>query len=177
MADTIATIRSYARWWAAPDPYKVTGEDLVFIFQHAGCKQIPTVEEASWSADHLMWGCRLGKATRHWCGIFATMVLRYAGVDCHWSLDDGHIHSKSKQLDHIWVWEHGLDGIQPGDVAIIEQGQHHFLIVDNLWDWNGNPLLVTIEGNTTGEKIKSNLRPLHETRPKERIYFYYRLKL
>lgn len=171
MDDTIALIRSYARWWAAPDPYQVTGDDLREIFKEAHCQQIPSSTDADWSAEHLEWGCRIGHQTKEWCGIFAAAVLNLAGVKCHWSLMTGKIIPKDQsQLE--FRWGH-LDEIQPGDVAVIPRAQHHFLIMDNLWDWDGNPLLVTVEGNTTGQKIKSNSRPLHDNRPHERIYGFY----
>ena len=74
MEDRLATIRAYARYWADPDPYQVSAEDLRYIFSQAGCEQIPSETDATKSIKNLSEGCYIGKQTKHWCGIFATMV-------------------------------------------------------------------------------------------------------
>ena len=91
MADTVDTIRGYARYWADPDPYGVTGEDLRYIFSQAGCKQLPSLADADKSVKLLSTGCYIGQQTKQWCGIFAAMVLRHAGVNVRWSLVEGKI--------------------------------------------------------------------------------------
>jgi len=61
----------------AARPWQVNAENLITIFAEAGCKSEPEYEDASYSVTHLGYGCRMGKQTKHWCGIFATCVWKY----------------------------------------------------------------------------------------------------
>jgi hypothetical protein len=176
MDETVATIISRARYWADPDPYTVSGEDLITIFEEAPCKSKPKLKDANYSVANLSTGCRIGSETKQWCGIFATMVWRYAGLDVWWDLNGGGLTIKDKSQAEYLPAPGNFDKISAGDVAIIKRANHHFLVVDNMWDWGGEPLLITIEGNTTGQKIKSNTRPLRASVLNERIYGFYHLK-
>jgi hypothetical protein len=175
MDDQVATIRSYARYWADPDPYRVSADDLRYIFSQAGCEQIPSEADAGRSLRNLSEGCYIGKQAKHWCGIFATMVLKRAGVDVKWSLVAGRMNGDKSQIEYLEA-RNNLAKLRPGDVAVIPKANHHFIVIDNLADWEGSPLLITIEGNTPGQMIKSGTRPLVDPDPKRRIYGFYHLK-
>lgn len=176
MEDRLATIRAYARYWADPDPYQVSAEDLRYIFSQAGCEQIPSETDATKSIKNLSEGCYIGKQTKHWCGIFATMVLKHAGLDVKWSLVAGKMKIPASQMEYLSA-PGNLSKLRAGDVAVIPKANHHFIVMDTLTDWDGNPLLITIEGNTPGQMIKSNTRPIKDPDPKKRIYGFYHLKV
>ena len=175
MGDVVATIQSYARYWADPDPYKVSGDDLVYIFSQAGCKQLPSEADAAKSVKTLSEGCYIGKQKKHWCGIFATMVLRYAGVNVSWSLVNGRMNVDKSPYKYLSA-AGNLGKLSPGDVAVIKKANHHFLVMDTVEDEGGSPLLLTIEGNTPGQKIKSGTRPLKDPDSNLRIYGFYHFK-
>jgi hypothetical protein len=179
MSDVVATIKSYARYWADPDPYKVTGEDLQYIFSQAGCKLVPTYWEAKDSADHYGSNCKLGSGSMvAWCGIFATMVLRYAGMKVYWSFskfgkEGGGMVTQDAGVGYLSAKAH-LSDLSPGDVAVIPDNNHHFIVIDILSKGPGGTLLC-IEGNTAGQKIKSRTRPLVDPDPIKRIQGFYHL--
>jgi hypothetical protein len=97
--------------------------------------------------------------------------------DIYWNLNGGGIEIKKKSQAQYLTAGGNLDKISAGDIAIIPKANHFFLVVDNMWDWSGEPLLITIEGNTTGQKIKSHIRPLRDPVANQRIYGFYHLKI
>lgn len=78
--------------------------------------------------------------TLHWCGIFATYILRKAGVRVRWArkiVDD----SGGQDIKIVW----GREGMGPGDVAVRDwrNVNHHFIVLDSpksgvIWSVDGN---------------------------------------
>ena len=139
-----------ANWWAIPDPYRVTADDLTTIFQGAGCDQLPTAHDFARTfgpKSFLSDGCYVGGQAKQWCGIFATMVLKTSGANIKWSLMTGSIVGSDVKA------KMSKDPIQPGDVAYIEAHQHHFLVVG----LDGKDIL-TVEGNAGNQRIMSRRR-------------------
>jgi hypothetical protein len=176
MGDVVEIIRARARWWADPDPYKVEGQDLQDIFRDAGCKLIPSDHDAEYSAKHLGSNCKLGSGNPvAWCGVFATSVLRFAGLDVYWDFakygsKGGGMVTKALGVGYLSAKTH-LDDLSPGDVAVIPDNTHHFIVMDTFSD----DTLLCIEGNTAGQMIRSTIRPLIEPNPKKRIQGFYHL--
>jgi hypothetical protein len=80
-----------------------------------------------------------------------------------WTLSSG----KILGVDKVW----GHSGIQPGDIAVIPHASHHF-IVTGTWSEDEDPnsssqSLLTVEGNTSGQRIKSGKR-----KPSEIVAYY-----
>jgi hypothetical protein len=183
MSDVVATIRSYARYWADPDPYRVSGEDLVKIFKDAGCKVGPDPHVAKYYAEKVGSNVKIGSNPNPvaWCGVFATMVWRYAGLNVYWSFDK---HGKGKKGGGGMVYENAgvsyldgkgnLDDLSPGDVAIIPHNLHHIIVIDTITGL-GEPHLICIEGNAGKQSIKSTIRPLRDPDPNQRIKGFYHI--
>jgi hypothetical protein len=67
------------------------------------------------------------------------------------------------------VW--GDSGILPGDIAIIPHASHHFIVMGT-WTADEDPnlstqFLLTVEENTSGQRIKSGKRA-----PSEIVAYY-----
>ncbi len=151
MASLRSAICERAKFWASPGEWLPTASHLVDFFKGAGTERVPSLSDAERSLKYLTTGVYLDKTTiRHWCGIFACSVLREKGVNVRWTLNGGKMVGGVKL-----VWGHS--GLQPGDVAIIEKGQHHFLVISA--DYSANAL-VTVEGNTSGQKIRQRSRKI-----------------
>lgn len=70
--------------------------------------------------------------TTHWCGIFATYLLRKAGANVKWVMSRG-IHNQTGDENstgeiHTKYYE-GNNGIMVGDICVRGKGQHHFIII------------------------------------------------
>lgn len=159
-----------AHWWAEPDPYTPTVDDMLCIFEGAGCEQVPTRREIEWSLKQ-EYGMKVGGQTKHWCGIFAAFILRSAGLDVRWTLMKGKIVGPSGQIK----FRPGKNGIQPGDVAIIHAGEHHFIITDVQIEGNA---IRSVDGNTSHQKIRRTQKKLSHDRSKaaaQDIYGYYQV--
>ena len=87
-----------------------------------------------------------------WCGIFATWVVRTAGVDTKWRMGAGPSKLKLKFSRDC----------QPGDIAVIPQHIHHFIVASPLADE-----IMTINGNSTNQAILVKPWPLSSVQ-----YFY-----
>lgn len=96
----------------------------------------------------------------HWCGIFATWVLRQAGVQVKWINIKGITEQSSGQV----AKEFGGKSIQPGDVCVIAKNSHHFIITDV----TGNSL-KTIAGNSFFQEVA------HEDHSVSEIVATYRI--
>lgn len=148
-----------AEWWAAPNPYRPTPEDLLYICQTAKCKQVPSLKNAKDSLNRLPNGVYIGSAIKHWCGIFAVCVCNEVGLNLEWDLMKGHI------VGNVTLtWGHS--GVQPGDIAGVAAHQHHFLVT-SMDDVTGSVLAV--EGNTFNQQIKSG-----SSKQVGSISYYYR---
>ncbi len=152
-------IVALALWWADPGEWKPTEDDLVDFFQGAGAEAWPSIAEAQEALKYRVTGVKVNGDVKHWCGVFACYIVRNAGLStARWTLYGG----KIKNLALIW----GNDGMQPGDVAMIQSGNHHFIVTDI--DYSTNTM-HTVEGNTSGQFIRARTRLTTEP------YAYYRI--
>ncbi|MDA7415216.1 peptidoglycan-binding domain-containing protein [Xenophilus arseniciresistens] len=87
-----------------------------------------------------------------WCGIFATWVVRSAGVETKWRMGAGPSKLKLNFSRNC----------RPGDIAVIAQNVHHFIVASPLADE-----IMTINGNSTNQSILVKPWPLSSVR-----YFY-----
>jgi hypothetical protein len=147
-----STIVQWANWWADPGEYRVYPSHLISFFKLAGCAQVPSEKDATESMK-LPYGAYLGGQKeaniRHWCGIFAVYLLRnYCGVTgVSWNLNGTGLNYDGKSVG----WRDGTAGIQPGDIAVITKGQHHFIVtgVDEATN-----TLTSVDGNAGNQMIK-----------------------
>jgi hypothetical protein len=151
-------IVALANEWVNPGfYYKPTPDELVSFFADAKTEQAPSWDEANKSLVTLDGGYYVGGQVKHWCGVFACSVARNAGLGgLRWTLYSGEI--LGHEVKKVW----GYSGIQPGDIAIIPHASHHF-IVTGTWTVDEDPcsspqFLLTVEGNTSGQRIKSSKR-------------------
>jgi hypothetical protein len=91
----------------------------------------------------------------HWCGIFATWVLRRAGLQVEW---------RSRQLSgspaviraiNLRALTPSADAqerstIMTGDVCAMGANNHHFVVIDGV---PGKTRLLTIEGNVRNQEV------------------------
>ncbi|HEY0706125.1 MAG TPA: hypothetical protein VGG33_04975 [Polyangia bacterium] len=159
-----------ALWWADPGTYRVWPSHLITFFARAGAEQVPTEKEAQ-EAMGYGGGVKVGGQVKHWCGVFATSVLADCGLDVKWTLLGGKIRPSS---DVTLIWTN--QGMQPGDIALIAQAQHHFIIVDI--DYSRN-YIESVDGNQARQTIKRlNTRKIRYTGPDATAlhpYAYYRI--
>lgn len=131
------------------NPYQPTARELRDFFVNARTESTPTPAEVEKSLKTLSTGCYIeGAAVRHWCGIFACAVAVSAGLPFRWTLHGGKI------IGPQLLWGH--KDLLPGDIAVISQYSHHFLITGFP---TGNKV-KTLEGNTTGQLIRESERVL-----------------
>lgn len=82
----------------------------------------------------------------HWCGIFATYLLRKAGVRCHWVMSKG-ITDDSNGADYeVATDSEAQQGLQPGDVVIREPQHHHIIVMEPV----ASGVIPCVEGNAGG---------------------------
>jgi hypothetical protein len=165
-----------ADWWAWPGEYKPSAEELRSFFVDAGAEDAPPLANAEKALAAGGTGVKLSNGEkRHWCGIFATAVLRDAGVDCHWTLFGGKVKGKgvSGALPHSYPARPTSQELRPGDIAIIRRSQHHFIVTDV--DYANNQVYC-VEGNTSGQIIRRAVRAISYsgTQSQESIYAFYR---
>lgn len=70
----------------------------------------------------------------HWCGIFATYVLRRSGIPVKWHSGSG-IEPSGKTSQWVrkyrrWIEKFDDDAFEVGDIAAIPRSNHHFVVVD-----------------------------------------------
>jgi hypothetical protein len=131
-------------------PYKPSARELMGFFATARTEALPTLAEAEKSLRTLSSGCYIqGSSVRHWCGIFACAVAVSAGLTSfRWTLHGGKIIGPQLIMGH--------QDMLPGDIAIISQFSHHFLITG----FPNAGRVKTLEGNTTGQLIRASERQL-----------------
>jgi hypothetical protein len=148
-----------AQLWAYPGEWKPTDQDLVDFFKGAGTEAWPSIQAAQEALQHRDTGVIANGKVKHWCGVFACYVIRAAGLNIpRWTLNGGEI----KTIALVW----GSEGMQPGDVAMIQNGNHHFIVTDV--DYS-TKTMHTVEGNTSGQYIRARTRKTMEP------YAYYRI--
>jgi len=188
-----------AYWWSAYGNFKASMADLRYICDTAVKPEqgrnagMPTDDDLRKSLKE-DYGIYFGTQIKQWCGIFCCMLLREAGLDVHWTLANlkqdpkhpektnwavdqdatmttaGHMYNSSgKYVELIW----GRTGIQAGDVGIIPAANHHFLITGV--DYAAKKY-TTLEGNTTGQVIKTGLRSFSPTSAGQTIAAYYQIQ-
>lgn len=149
-------ITGIAEGWASPGEWKPDADTLIWYFNNAGAEQAPTMDEAQAALDAGGTGVNVSGVKKHWCGIFACSVIVEAGLTlANWTLLGGRI----KNIPYV----SGHNGMQPGDIALISSGNHHFIITDIDGD-----TMTTVEGNTIGQLIRTRTRKVTEP------YGYYR---
>jgi len=87
-----------------------------------------------------------------WCGIFATWVVRTAGVDTKWRMGMGPSGLKLRYSRDC----------QPGDIAVMAKNVHHFIVAGPIGDE-----IITVNGNSDYQSIQVKPRPLSSV-----VYFY-----
>ena len=107
----------------------------------------------------------------HWCGIFATWVLRQAGIRAIWGIDPENnwqygIKNWPKRPDTFIEGSILADrtvetreDVRPGDVCVIPENSHHFIVerVDN-------GFIYAIAGNSAYQQIMREMYPIHKVR-------------
>ncbi len=152
-------IVALAQWWADPGEWKPSAQDLVDFFKLAGAEASPTIKEAQEALQYRVTGVKVNGVVKHWCGVFACHVIRDIGLTLpQWTLYGG----KIKNLEIVW----GNGGIRPGDIAMIQSGNHHFIVTDV--DYSSKTM-HTVEGNTANQFIRARTRSTIEP------YAYYRI--
>lgn len=164
-----------ADWWAAPGEWKPDAETLVEFFEQAKTEEKPSLANARAALAAGGTGVKIGTQTKHWCGIFACSVLASLGVDCRWTLLGGRIVGKgvSGPLPHSYPLRDKSKELRPGDIAIINRHQHHFIVTDI--DYAANQVYC-VEGNTKGQIIRRAIRPIKYSASQsiESISYFYR---
>jgi hypothetical protein len=136
---------------SALGPRKPTAHELSQFFRLARTEAVPTLGEAQRSLDTLSSGCYIqGNAIRHWCGIYACALARNAGLAFRWTLHGGKIVGPPLVM--------GNKDMLPGDIAIIAQHSHHFLLTG----FASGGKVKTLEGNTTGQLIRPSERDVSQ---------------
>lgn len=101
-------------------------------------------------------GTTNSKVAVHWCGIFATFVLRKTGIPVKWRYSVGIVpsgpQSKFVHKARSWISSEGFDrnSFAPGDVCVIPSSNHHFIVVDA----PQGPTLRCIAGNGKYQQIE-----------------------
>jgi hypothetical protein len=139
-------ILELADWWAAPGKYRPTEEELISFFSEGGAEASPTEKEATHALTKLQYGVQVQGRVKHWCGVFACYILRQAGVKARWTLLTGKIVG-----DGVTKLP-GHRNIVPGDIAIINSGDHHFIVTDI--DYASNTL-QSVDGNAGWQYIRN----------------------
>lgn len=124
----------------------------------------------SWTPQNLaaletpgMWLAKSGRGGTtdslqaiHWCGIFATFVLRRVGLNVKWRSNVGIVSHGSVQFfvqKNSFVPKDGFDraAFAPGDVCVIPKANHHFIVIEAP---PGGDTLRCIAGNGNKQQIE-----------------------
>lgn len=153
------------------DPTRLVGgkrygaDKLRQIFTEA-CESPP-----SWTRENLaaletpgMWLAKSGRGGTtesekaiHWCGIFATFVLRRVGLNVKWRSNFGIVsHSSTVEFfarKNSFVPKDGFDrtAFAPGDVCVIPKANHHFIVIEAP---AGSDTLRCVAGNGNKQQIE-----------------------
>ena len=100
-----------------------------------------------------------------WCGIFATWVLRRAGLEAKWVVGAGIVGDKVKLTS-------GSEGFMPGDVIVINGAEvHHAVVIsENHKIYDGDGSIDTVNGNADQQSI---LR--HSRYTRGQVWYYYKI--
>jgi hypothetical protein len=103
----------------------------------------------------------------HWCGIFATYVLRRTGMPVKWisglGIDPSGKDAKFVRKYRRWIEKFDDDAFEIGDVAAIPRANHHFVVVDV-----SDPLkLGCVAGNGEYQRIE---RQTHDRKAVNCLY-------
>jgi hypothetical protein len=108
-----------------------------------------------------------GNDGRPWCGIWATFILRKAGMNVKWGPLNKHGWGIVDLSGGFITLRGGSAGIRPGDVAVIPALNHHFFIEDVVEEYD---YLQTLDGNQEYGSIRRRYdRSLSD------LQFYYRI--
>jgi hypothetical protein len=157
------SILDLAEQWASPGTYKPTADELIGFFADAQCEQQPSLADAQKSLNRLGGGCYVGGAVKQWCGIFACAVLADSGIGVRWSMMSGKPVATEGAMGFRVHW--GNTGIRPGDIAVVQKYQHHFVVTDV--DYQAN-VMSSVDGNQAGNTIHDV-----EGRSISKVYAYY----
>jgi hypothetical protein len=84
--------------------------------------------------------------TVHWCGIFATYLLKKAGVRCHWAMGDGITDDSNGQDLETTDSPNAQKDLQIGDVVVREPQHHHIIVLEPV----DAGTIRCVEGNAGG---------------------------
>lgn len=144
---------------------KRRGADLLRKIFDEACerppKWTPTTLQAlaspgQWLHVNGSGGTTDSKKAVHWCGIFATFVLRRVGIPVKWRYGVGIIptgpQSKYVHKARSWIASEGFDrdAFETGDVCVIPSSNHHFIVVDA----TKSATLRCIAGNGSYQQIE-----------------------
>lgn len=110
-----------------------------------------------WLAKSGRGGTSDSQAAIHWCGIFATFVLRRVGLGVKWRAGEGIVSGQGSTQyfarKNSWVKKDGFDrnGFLPGDVCVIPKANHHFIVIEAP---EGSDTLRCIAGNGNKQQIE-----------------------
>ncbi len=119
-----------------------TVADMESYFRDANVGYIKSSLETSVRTKRVpvMWGVEI-----HWCGIFATALLKRAGLNVFWKSGAG-IYGQVERVKY----EAGMY-LEPGDVGAIARKNHHFLILEHVPEYD---YLETLDGNQEYQTVK-----------------------
>lgn len=84
----------------------------------------------------------------HWCGIFATWMLKRAGLQATWTTNG--LTASASKISKISVSTPGArQGISAGDICVHGSNQHHFIVIGEV----GSRKLLTVEGNVRNQEV------------------------
>ena len=81
-----------------------------------------------------------------WCGIFATYCLRSIGIPAQWTLAEGI--TAPKELLERRAGYFASDDIMPGDICVVQDNQHHFIVHDRV-----GQTLFSSDGNLPDQTV------------------------
>jgi len=113
-------------------------------------------------------------ATTSWCGIFSCWVLRQAGLQVTWGINQfnsyGIVALCPGQIELVDAKKEKGKGIMPGDIGVIEHRIHHFVVE---YAYMNEEVMTTISGNYLGRKHDCIRRTSEYTR--KGLWYYYRV--
>lgn len=100
-----------------------------------------------------------------WCGIFATWVLKKAGIaDAMWVVNKGIVSGKVKIV-------YGADGFDVGDVVVFKGAEVHHAIVSEMPSYYcGDDSIQTINGNSGAQSIE-----VHRKYLAKNVAYYFKV--
>jgi hypothetical protein len=109
----------------------------------------------------------------HWCGVFATWILKRAGLSVEWK--DRHLTGPSSAITAVNLrllqpsrQQDERNTIMTGDVCAMGANNHHFIVIDGV---PGQNRLLTVEGNVSSQCVLRREQKKDDTQ----IHTIYRL--